>query len=181
VLAVSAARCISMEVTNAMSELSTPPDSVITDDMRRQIGIPTEPWIVACERGAISRYADAIGDPNPIYRDEDYARETAYGTVVAPPIFLGWPVSQGRSARVDSPFFRHVTGGVEVIYERPVRAGEKLVATAKLADLYEKTGRPGVGRMLFQILETTYRDLNGKVVAIKRTTDITFEGGEGDD
>lgn len=161
-----------------MSEPATPVGSVITEEMRSSIGVPTEPWIVGCERGAMARYADAVGDANPVYRDEDYARACAYGGIVAPPIFLGWPVSQGQSARVDSPFFRHVTGGVEVIYERPIRAGEKLVATATLADLYEKTGRPGVGRMLFQILETTYRDLNGKVVATQRTTDITFEGSE---
>lgn len=161
-----------------MSEPTSLSGSVITEEMRSRIGIPTEPWIVECERGAIARYADAIGDPNPVYRDEDYARESPFGGIVAPPIFLGWPVSQGESARVSSPFFRHVTGGVEVIYERPIRAGEKLVATARLADLYEKTGRTGVGRMLFQILETTFRDLSGKVVATQRTTDITFEGSD---
>jgi acyl dehydratase len=128
------------------------------------------------ERGAIRRYAEAIGDPNPLYRDEEYARQSSHGTMIAPPVFTGWPISAPQSVRVESPFFRHVTGGTELLYERPIRAGERLVATAELVELYEKEGRPGVGRMLFQILETTYRDLNGKVVVVQRTTDITFEG-----
>jgi hypothetical protein len=150
--------------------------SAITEDMRRQIGAESESWIVEFERGAIARYAEAIDDPNPMYRDEEHARNSSYLGIIAPPTFLGWPVNPPQSVRVSSPFPRRVTGGIEIICERPARAGEKLLATAKLADIYEKQGRPGVGRMLFQIIETTYRDLNGKVVVIKRTTDITFEG-----
>jgi acyl dehydratase len=159
--------------------MSTDPidaESVITDDMRRQIGRVSEPWIVAVEQGAIARYAQAIGDSNPVYRDEDDARASSHGGIVAPPGFFGFAVSEAQSVRLESPFFRHVTGGTELIYERPIHAGERLVATAKLLDLYEKEGRSGVGRMFFQLIETTYRDLNGKVVAVQRTTDITFEG-----
>lgn len=151
-------------------------NSVITKAMRARVGAVSEPWIVELERGAIARYADAIGDPNAVYRDEEQARAQGHGGIVAPPIFTGWPRGQVASARVVSPFFRNVTGGVELVYERPLRAGERLVATAKLLDLYEKQGRQGVGRMLFQEIEVTYRDLNGKTVLRMRTTDITFEG-----
>lgn len=151
-------------------------DSVITDEMHRQIGMLSEPWIVEVERGAIARYAEAIGDTNLIYRDEGYAKKSSYGSIIAPPIFLGWPVSEPRTVRLESPFHRNVTGGTEIVYERPIYAGERLIVTSKLVDLYEKHERPGIGRMLFQIIETKYRDLNGKVVAVLRTTDITYEG-----
>ncbi len=63
-----------------------------------------------------------------------------------------------------------------VNYHRPIRGGERLIAYATLTDLYEKQGRAGVGRMLFQIIETTYMDTGGRTVASKRVTDITFEG-----
>lgn len=69
----------------------TTEDSVITDEMHRQIGMFSEPWIVEVERGAIARYAEAIGDTNLIYRDEGYAKKSSYAGIVAPPIFLGWP------------------------------------------------------------------------------------------
>jgi acyl dehydratase len=154
------------------------PESVITEDMRRRIGIPSEPWVVEVERGAIVRYADAIGDPNPVYRDRAYAQAHGEEDTIAPPGFLGWPVSPPQSVRLPSPFFRNVTGGMELVYERPICAGERLIATAKLVDLYEKQGRPGVGRMLFQDIETTYRDMDGRVAVVHRVTDITFEGGD---
>jgi acyl dehydratase len=65
---------------------------------------------------------------------------------------------------------------VELTYRRPIRAGERLMASAVLTDVYEKQGRTGVGRMLFQIIETTYRDMEGRPVVTTRLTDITFEG-----
>lgn len=158
--------------------MGTGPESVITEDMRRHISIPSEPWVVEVERGAIVRYADAICDPNPMYRDRAYAQAHGSQDIVAPPGFLGWPVSEPQSVRLPSPFFRNVTGGMELVYERPIRAGERLIATAKLVEINEKQGRPGVGHMLFQVIETTYRDMDGKVVVTHRVTDITFAGAD---
>jgi acyl dehydratase len=150
--------------------------TIITDQMRTRIGRRSRPWIVEFEAGAIRRYAEAIGDPNPIYHDADYARRSPDGALLAPPGFLGWSLGEVPSVRVPSPYRRHVTGGVEFRYERPVRAGEKLVASARLLDLYEKEGRAGVGAMLFQIIETRYMDMEGRLVVTQRLTDITFQG-----
>jgi acyl dehydratase len=150
--------------------------SIITEEMRDRIGRASRPWVVELERGAIARYADAIGDPNPVYRDAAAARAAGHPDIIAPPTFVGWPVGEAASVRVPSPFFRNVTGGVEFLYERPLLAGERLIATATLRDLYEKRGRPGVGRMLFQEIEITFRDMEGKVALSMVTTDITFEG-----
>lgn len=155
--------------------------SVITPEMRSHIGDRSEPWIVEFEPGAIRRYAEAIGDPNPLYRDPEAARASMWGGLIAPPVFTGIPVNGERSVRLDSPLVRHVTGGTTWSYARPIRAGEKLVASAVLVDLFEKQGRPGVGRMLFQVMDTTYRDLHGAVVLTTRYTDITFEGGEAEE
>jgi hypothetical protein len=35
----------------------------------------------------IKRFSQAIGETDPIHFDEDYAKSTKYGTVVAPPLF----------------------------------------------------------------------------------------------
>jgi acyl dehydratase len=37
---------------------------------------------------AIRKFADGIGDPNPLWRDEAYARSSVYGTIAAPPSWL---------------------------------------------------------------------------------------------
>ncbi|MDP2644523.1 MAG: MaoC family dehydratase N-terminal domain-containing protein [Desulfobacterales bacterium] len=39
-------------------------------------------------RGAIRRFVDGVGDPNPLWRDPDYAKQTRYGTIVAPPSWV---------------------------------------------------------------------------------------------
>jgi acyl dehydratase len=37
---------------------------------------------------AIMKFADGIGDPNPLWHDIDYARTTKYGTIVTPPSWI---------------------------------------------------------------------------------------------
>ena len=36
----------------------------------------------------IRHYVDAIGDINPLWRSEEYAKSTKYGRIIAPPRFL---------------------------------------------------------------------------------------------
>lgn len=39
------------------------------------------------EAGHIMMFARAVGDPNPIYSDPDYAKGTECGGIIAPPTF----------------------------------------------------------------------------------------------
>ncbi|TET38047.1 MAG: MaoC family dehydratase, partial [Dehalococcoidia bacterium] len=57
----------------------------ITDELKALIGTTTEPVIMEVERGAIRRYADAIDDPNPLFRDVEHARSSRYGEMICPP------------------------------------------------------------------------------------------------
>ena len=59
----------------------------VTDEVRKQIGMQSETRVVEVERGAIRRFAEAIGDPNPLFNDEAAARKTRFGGMIAPPIF----------------------------------------------------------------------------------------------
>jgi acyl dehydratase len=45
----------------------------------------TEPYEVS--RVKIAEFANAIGDPNPVYRDRDAAVAAGYPDVIAPPTF----------------------------------------------------------------------------------------------
>jgi len=61
------------------------------------------------EAGHILLFARAIGDPNPIYADADYAADTEVGSVIAPPTFTmasaqfddGYPLRP----RIGEPWF----------------------------------------------------------------------------
>ena len=155
-------------------------ESVITEEMRSLIGVESEPSTFVIEKEPIRRWAEAIGTPNPLYRDEDYAKKSRYGEIITPPGFVGnysFPIKVGGPPpRVQSPFWRVFNGGNEYEFLKPVRAGDVLTSTTKLADLYERQGRPGIGRMLFQVLETTYKNQKGEVVVKTRGTGISYEG-----
>jgi acyl dehydratase len=149
-------------------------DSVITEEMRKVIGVESEPVIYEVEKGAIRKFADAIGDPNPLYYDEEYAKKSRYGGIIAPPGFFGWPVKGGfvTTHPFDTPLKSLLNGGSEFEYFQPVRAGDVLSVTNKVTDLYEREGR--LGRMLFTQWESTYRNQKGEIVAKARGTFINY-------
>ncbi|MBI4304305.1 MAG: MaoC family dehydratase N-terminal domain-containing protein, partial [Chloroflexi bacterium] len=64
--------------------------SVVTPEMRKAIGTVTVPEFAAAEveRWAIDRYLEATGDANPLWRDQEYARKSRWGGVIAPPTFV---------------------------------------------------------------------------------------------
>ena len=57
------------------------------EEMKVVLGVESEPTVHEVERGAIRRFADAVGDPNPLYRDPDAARDAGYADVIAPPTY----------------------------------------------------------------------------------------------
>ena len=62
-------------------------ESVISDDMRAVVGVESDPITYEVEKGAIVKFAQAIGDNNPIFNNEEAARDSAYGGIIAPPTF----------------------------------------------------------------------------------------------
>ena len=61
-------------------------ESAITGDMRAAINVESEPFVNPVEIGAIAKFARAIGDSNPLFTDEEAARNSRYGGVIAPPL-----------------------------------------------------------------------------------------------
>ena len=147
--------------------------SVITQEMRDAIGVESEPVTHEVERGAIIKFARAIGDPNPLYNDEEAARETHYGGLIAPPTFLRSMLSGPSKVEFERPYSAGLDGGSEWEYFEPVRVGDRITVTDRIADLYERQGR--LGNMVFIINETKYVNQFGQTVALQRTTGISYE------
>ncbi|MEE9490988.1 MAG: MaoC family dehydratase N-terminal domain-containing protein [Dehalococcoidia bacterium] len=154
--------------------------SAIMDELRGLIGIMTEPVINEVERGAIRRYAEAVGDPNPLYCDMEYAKNSRYGELICPPGFFGWPtkVSSGVMEVMGALFgalfkaglVRILDGGREYEFLLPVHAGDTLAWYAKFADVREREGK--TGKMVFLTTEITYINQHGDLVAKVRQTFI---------
>ena len=57
----------------------------VTDEAKKQIGKVSEARTYDVERGAIRRFAEAIGDPNPLFNSDSEARKSRFGGMIAPP------------------------------------------------------------------------------------------------
>ena len=54
---------------------------------RNAIGRESKAALNEVEKGAIRRFAEALGETNPIYFEEAAARAAGYRSIVAPPTF----------------------------------------------------------------------------------------------
>lgn len=114
------------------------------------IGKSSKPVQNEIEKGAIRRFAEAIGDPNPLYRDPDYAATTRYGRIIAPPTFcitLDCGVIEGLNVKADGL----IHGEQEFRYGRPIHAGDLLTCSMTVKDIYGRNGKSG--GMTFVVVE----------------------------
>ena len=135
--------------------------SLITPAMQRAVGTAGEPRTATIERGAILRFAEAIGDPNPAYPD------------VAPPTFLrSLPVPTASFPDVDT-VPRLLDGGSAWTYNTPIRPGDAITVTTVLGSLKEREGR--MGAMLIAEHQIEYRNQRGELAATQHTTHIRMK------
>jgi acyl dehydratase len=136
---------------------------------KNAIGRSSPPTLNEVEKGAIRRFAEALGDYNPIYYDEEYARASGFPTIVAPPTF---PASFHSAADL-----RELLGvGIKSLlhaeqafdYERPILAGDRIYVSTRVADVLEKTGP--AGKMDVAVIEDEGRDEEGTLVFRARRT-----------
>ena len=146
--------------------------SAITQAMRDAVGRESALVVNHVEKGAIARFAEAIGDSNPLYTDEIAARRSRFGGIIAPPTFLRSMKGTALDLESEMPFDRRLDGGSEWEYHEPVRPGDRITVTSKLADIFEREGR--LGRMVFLIREIRYTNQLDQLVAVQRSTLIYY-------
>ena len=148
--------------------------SIITDALKKLIGWSTAPVIFKVEDGAIQRYADAIGDPNPLFNDIGYAKKSKYRRLICPPGFFGWPVKTYDALKLAGSIIaagapsNALDGGIEYEFLEPIGNGDILTSIAKIVDIAEKESKSG--KMLITIVETTFINQDGNVAAKSRST-----------
>lgn len=140
------------------------------------------------EASHVMMFARSIGDANDIYYDEEYAKGTEPGAIIAPPTFVQ------ASAQFDPDYFLRPKIGEEwfgsgkgptgitkkkeggggggggglhaeqhYVYHRTPKVGDVLTAEVKPGKSWEKEGRRG-GKLMFSETVTEYRDQNGELV-----------------
>jgi acyl dehydratase len=145
----------------------------ISDEHKKFIGIESEPVTYDVERGAIRLFAQAIGDPNPLFNDEKLARKTRFGGMIAPPTFVR-SLMPRELPRFEIPELpkRLLDGGSEWEFFEPIRPGDRITVVARLADLRETEGR--MGTMVVRVTELRYTNQFDELCTIQRMTLINY-------
>ena len=130
------------------------------------------------DKSSIRRYAQAILDLNPIYFDEDYAKNSKHGAIIAPPTYI-FDVSHdifadtgkdGRDlTRITIDGLQAIRGGNEYQFKKPAKVGDVINAKRKIIDIYEKEGKTA-GSILFIVYDITYTNQKDEVLGISRET-----------
>lgn len=147
-------------------------NKIVTDEVRKQIGKTSEPVTFEVERGAIRRFAEAIGDRSPLFTDEAAARHTRFGGMIAPPTFCRSMGLGFVSVDLKMDTARGLDGGSDWEYFEPIRPGDHITVVSKLADIRESEGR--LGPMVFTTVETRYSNQYGQLCVIQRSTGIRY-------
>lgn len=151
-------------------------------------------WKFPIEAGHITLFARALGEANPVYSDEDYAKGTEPGGIIAPPTFAtaqfhfdpgftlrptpyepwlgsskeatGLPDGGKGRAGVGSMHAEH-----HYHYHRQLRPGDLLTRTFRPGTSWEKVGRRG-GTLTFTDRFIEWRDQNGELVLTERGVSV---------
>jgi acyl dehydratase len=97
-------------------------------------------------REKIREFAEAIGDPQPVYVDFEAAQAAGHPDVIAPPTFTMVLFNQYALAPVvDDPglgldYDRMVHGDMSFEYSRPVRAGDRLAVSTFIDEIMTRAG-----------------------------------------
>jgi MaoC dehydratase-like protein len=172
-----------MTETGATSDGGLP---TLRELLERSIGQVVGRSVVVVERGPVATFADAIGDPNPVYRVPAHAKTHGFTSLPAPPTFPAvmehWgrfpelqDQSHGTSALVKllgqllAEGGSILLAGQEFTYERPVVVGDVLVGEWGIVD--GRIKRVMGSTLTFVVIEATWTDqTDGEPVVIARST-----------
>ena len=134
---------------------------------RSQLGVKYHIGTFHITREMILEFAKSTAETNPIYSDEEQARASEYGSLIAPPTLCNIFVDGLKRPDIKLTF-----GDVSLFASQaienlsPIRPGDTLEAETHLKEVYEKTGRSG--KMVFVVWETSFTNQNGETAVFVR-------------
>jgi len=150
-----------------------------TSDVDRWIGKPivfAEFWD-PCNATDIRRWVQAMDYANPLHWDENFARNSKFGGIVAPQSFtVAMDYGHGchPSCVGKIPGSHLIFAGEEWwFYGTPVRPGDKLVQERSFAG-YRVSQTGFAGPTMFADGDTVHRNQHGALVAKERATSIRY-------
>lgn len=144
---------------------------------KTHIGLTVPPYAVEVEKGRLRFFAQATGQTDPIYLDEDAARAAGHPALPVPPTFLFClemdapdPGALRRQMGIDIALILH--GEQRFEYHRMAFAGDRLTFAQQVTDIYSKKG----GQLDFMVRETRVSNQRGEHVADLVATTVIKNG-----
>ena len=159
-------------------------ESLVTDELRAQRDVWSEPTrSFPVSVSDIRKWAIAVYWPEPppqLYWDEEYAKATRWGGLVAPVDFnpFAWPVNRPppragqESATSAGVGQRRMNGGRTETFHEPLRPGDVVEETSALIGWRER--ETSLGPTLFTETETRWTNQNGELVKRKVQIGIIY-------
>ena len=138
-------------------------EPIISDELQNLLNVEFGPEVYEIEKGMVRKFAEAIDDPNPLWRE------------VAPPTFPAARIPSEllhKMVTARCPLTRFLNGANELEYYKAIRVGDVISVTARLDKLRKMEGKEG--KTLFMIMGITYKNQRGEVVARGRNTYIRY-------
>jgi acyl dehydratase len=128
------------------------------------------------EKGAVRRFAEAIGETNPIYFDEKVARAQGFRSVVAP---MGFVMALRSSEGLSQPPVPNRTvllSEQQIELLQPICAGDRVLVASRIAEVSQRQGT--AGPLEFVVVEDEGRTPEGQVVFRARRSLMVRAGRE---
>jgi hypothetical protein len=138
-------------------------EPVISQELESLLNVEFGPEVYEIEKRMVRRFAEAIDDPNPAWQQ------------VTPPTFPAALVPTEllhRLFNAECPLKRVLNGASELEYFKPIRVGDVIAVTARLDKLRKMEGKEGT--TLFMIMEATYKNQDGELVARGKNTYVRY-------
>ena len=115
----------------------------------------------------IRHFADAVGDPSPIWRNRTYAQNTRWGGIIAPPLYESC-ISFGSSfgGRLRVPGVARLAAGNKHDYFGPIRPGEEFHCYDKYGGFEEKKVEGKPYRMFIESVPRYFVNQRDEVKAV---------------
>lgn len=143
--------------------------------LRERIGLEGPPVSKLMEQGALINFAKAVGETNPLYIDEAYARASRFGAIIAAPTYVSTFAQVGLPPGMfdlDLPLKRSLHSDDVVKNYLPIKAGDVITTRARYADVYIREG--GSGLLFFQAAELTLTNQDDRKVSTVRVVSVNF-------
>ena len=163
---------------------------MLPEELSKFIGQSVDISVFEVEKEPIRRFADAVGDLNPLYWDEECAGKSRFGSIIAPPGFISSLWFTGRSkkwgpkerpaeslgppalmeALAKAGYKRILDTGMDYEFFEPVKAGDTIRSVCVVKDIMARGAKET--SVAFLITETTYTNQEGRVVARAKSTTV---------